>query len=82
MVFYCECAGGFSHDVGQKMEGYFDALVRMCDRALKITVSLPLSRYKPTFCSGSVSFEGSAGLLVTGFRCYGPIAGRRMAFDG
>lgn len=41
MVFYCECAAGFSHDVGLEDEGYFDALVRMFERALKITVSLP-----------------------------------------
>lgn len=35
MVFYCECAAGFSNDVGLQDEGYFNALVRMFEQALK-----------------------------------------------
>ncbi len=35
MVFYCERAAGFSYDVGFQDEGYFDALVRMFEKALK-----------------------------------------------
>jgi hypothetical protein len=41
MVFYCERAVGFSDDVGLQDEGYFDALVRMFEQALKVTHSLP-----------------------------------------
>ncbi len=41
MVFYCERATGFSDDVGLQDEGYFDALVRMFEQALKIVHSLP-----------------------------------------
>jgi hypothetical protein len=40
MVFYCERAAGFSHEVGQQDEGYFDALVRMFEQALKTIASL------------------------------------------
>lgn len=35
MVYYCERAAGFSHDVGLQDEGYFDALIRMFGQALK-----------------------------------------------
>src|ERR1039457_1650905 len=35
MVFYCESAAGFSNDVGNQDEGYFDALVHMFQHALK-----------------------------------------------
>lgn len=35
MVSYCEQAAGFVNEVGFQDEGYFDALVRMFDRALK-----------------------------------------------
>jgi hypothetical protein len=35
MVFYCEWAAGFSNDVGNDDEGYFDALVRMFEQSLK-----------------------------------------------
>lgn len=31
---YCECAAGFSHEVGPHDEGYFDALLRMFAQAL------------------------------------------------
>jgi len=41
MVFYCERAAGFSDDVGLQDEGYFDALVRMFEQALKVIQSLP-----------------------------------------
>lgn len=35
MVFYCERAAGFSDDVGLQDGGYFDALVRMFEQAIK-----------------------------------------------
>lgn len=41
MVFYCERASGFSNDIGLQDEGYFDALVRMFEQALKIIAVLP-----------------------------------------
>ncbi|AOU98664.1 hypothetical protein BI364_12460 [Acidihalobacter yilgarnensis] len=41
MVFYCECAAGFSNDIGLQDEGYFDALVRMFEQALKTIAALP-----------------------------------------
>ena len=41
MVFYCEQAAGFSNDVGLQDEGYFNALVRMFEQALKVTDGLP-----------------------------------------
>jgi hypothetical protein len=41
MVFYCERAAGFSDDVGLQDEGYFDALVRMFEQALKVITMLP-----------------------------------------
>ncbi len=41
MVFYCERAAGFSNDVGLQDEGYFDALVRMFERAVKAVGALP-----------------------------------------
>jgi hypothetical protein len=40
MVFYCEQAVGFSHDVGLQDEAYFDALLRMFEQALKAIVAL------------------------------------------
>lgn len=40
MVFYCERAAGFSNDVGLQDEGYFGALVRMFEQALKTIASL------------------------------------------
>ncbi|MCF8157281.1 MAG: hypothetical protein K9K35_14855 [Rhodoferax sp.] len=40
MVFYCERAAGFSMEVGLQDEGYFDALVRMFEQALKIIAGL------------------------------------------
>ena len=44
MIFYCECAAGFSDDVGLQDEGYFDALVRMFDQALTAVSALPEGR--------------------------------------
>lgn len=41
MVFYCERATGFSNDIGLQDEGYFDALVRMFEQALKAIAALP-----------------------------------------
>jgi hypothetical protein len=41
MVFYCERAAGFANDVGLQDEGYFNALIRMFDQALKATRALP-----------------------------------------
>ena len=40
MVFYCERAAGFSMEVGLQDEGYFDALVRMFEQALKTIAGL------------------------------------------
>jgi hypothetical protein len=40
MVSFCESAAGFSNDVGYQDEGYFDALVRMFEQALKATCQL------------------------------------------
>ena len=43
MVSYCERAAGFSNDVGLQDEGYFNALVRMFEQALKVISTLPES---------------------------------------
>jgi hypothetical protein len=42
-VFYCERATGFCNDVGLQDEGYFNALVRMFEQALKVIGTLPAS---------------------------------------
>ena len=44
MVFYCERAAGFCSDVGNDDEGYFDALVRMFEQALKLANALSVHR--------------------------------------
>lgn len=44
MVFYCERAAGFSNDIGVQDEGFFDALVRMFEQALKTIRALPENR--------------------------------------
>ena len=44
MVFYCEQAAGFCSDIGNDDEGYFDALVRMFEQALKLADTLPADR--------------------------------------
>lgn len=41
MVFYCEQAAGYCQDIGYQEEGFFDALVRMFEQALKSTKTLP-----------------------------------------
>jgi hypothetical protein len=41
MVFYCERAAGFCSDVRNQDEGYFDALVRMFEQAVKLAATLP-----------------------------------------
>ena len=47
MVFYCERAAGFSRDIGLQDEGYFDALVRMFEQALKTIASLADAQRPP-----------------------------------
>jgi hypothetical protein len=47
MVFYCERAAGFSMEVGLQDEGYFDALVRMFEQALKTVASLAATQRPP-----------------------------------
>src|SRR4051794_13578520 len=42
MVFYCERAAGFSKEYGLDDEGYYDALVRMFEQALKVSVTLAI----------------------------------------
>jgi hypothetical protein len=41
MVFYCEQAAGYCHDIGYQEEGFFDALVRMFEQALQSANTLP-----------------------------------------
>jgi hypothetical protein len=41
MVFYCEQAPGYCQDIGYQEEGFFDALVRMFEQALKSANSYP-----------------------------------------
>jgi hypothetical protein len=41
MVFYCERAAGFSRDLSHDDAGYFDALIRMFEQALKTVNRLP-----------------------------------------
>jgi len=42
MVFYCEKAARFSAEYGLQDEGYFNALVRMFEQALKASATLPV----------------------------------------
>lgn len=44
MVFFCECAAGFGSAVALQDEGYFDALVRMFEQALKAIEALSEDR--------------------------------------
>jgi hypothetical protein len=44
MVFYCECAAGFSREVDLQDEGFFNALVSMFREALKTIQILPEDR--------------------------------------
>jgi hypothetical protein len=41
MVLYCERAAGFCDDIGMQDEGFFDALVRVFEQALKVIAGLP-----------------------------------------
>jgi hypothetical protein len=41
MVFYCEQAAGYCQDIGYQEEGFFEALVRMFEQALKSANTLP-----------------------------------------
>ena len=41
MVFYCEQAAGYCQDIGYQEEGFFDALVRMFEQAVKSANMLP-----------------------------------------
>jgi len=43
-VFYCERAAGFSNEYGLDDEGYFDALVRMFEQALKVSLTLAVGQ--------------------------------------
>jgi hypothetical protein len=44
MVFYCERAAGFCSDIINDDEGYFNALVRMFEQALKLAQTLSVER--------------------------------------
>jgi hypothetical protein len=44
MVFYCERSAGFSNDIASDDEGYFNALVRMFEQALKTVNALSVER--------------------------------------
>ena len=44
MVFYCERAAGFCSALGHDDESYFDALVRMFERAVTTANALPAGR--------------------------------------
>ena len=44
MVFYCERAAGFCSDIASDDEGYFNALVRMFEQALKMANALSVER--------------------------------------
>jgi hypothetical protein len=46
-VFYCEEAMAFLRDCSLEDEGYYSALVRMFEQALKRTLSLPESKRAP-----------------------------------
>ena len=48
MVFYCERAVGFSREYGLQDTGYFDALVRMFEQALKMSATLPARQQRDT----------------------------------
>jgi hypothetical protein len=54
MVFYCEQSIGFSSEFGLDDEGYYSALVRMFEQALKVVVGLPEPQ-RETFSTGSMT---------------------------
>ena len=43
-MFYCERAAGFSNEYGLDDEGYYNALVRMFEQALKVSVTLAIGQ--------------------------------------
>jgi hypothetical protein len=43
MVFYCEQAAGYCHDIGYQEEQFSDALLRMFEQALQSANTLPAS---------------------------------------
>ena len=43
MIFYCEQAAGYCQDIGYQEEGFFDALVRMIEQALKSVNTLTVN---------------------------------------
>lgn len=47
MVFYCERAAGFCNDIGYQDDSYFDALVRMFEKALSTIAQLSGSDRNP-----------------------------------
>jgi len=49
MVFYCEQAAGFCHDLGIDDEAYLAALVRMFEQALRVARTLPVSNREALF---------------------------------
>jgi hypothetical protein len=42
-VYYCEQAAGFCQDIGYQDEGYFNALVRVFEQAIKVVVELDVA---------------------------------------
>jgi len=46
MVFFCECAADFSMEYGYADEPYFNSLVRMFEKALKLQAELPADLQK------------------------------------
>jgi hypothetical protein len=46
MVFYCERAAGFCSDIGDQDGGYFNAMVRAFEQALKTIAGLPVNDRK------------------------------------
>jgi len=65
MVFYCERASGFGSDVGLQDQGYFDALVRMFEQALKVLPCLPAAETSYSLKNWK-SFTKSVGILAMG----------------
>jgi len=57
MVFYCERAVGFSNDMGLQDEGYFDALVRMFEQALKAIAVLTEPQRMPLWGRLDVAYQ-------------------------
>ena len=46
-IFYCEQAAGFSGKYGYQDASFFDALVRMFEKALVVTMELPEDDREP-----------------------------------